>query len=229
MILNVRLRAAAELVPNGARLADIGSDHAYLPIALCLENKIECALASDVNVGPTTSAAVNIAKNGLSGRIQAVCADGLDAAEDFAPSCITILGMGGELIATILKRADWIKRQGITFVLQPMTHAEILSDFLLSNGFRINDERIVCDGGRDDRLYRIMCAEYDGIVRTEAYEERLIGKKNLERADDLTVAYVRRTVRALEAVIDGKTVSGRDARAEKDIVKKLKSYIGENI
>lgn len=229
MTLNVRLRAAADLVPSGARLADIGSDHAYLPIMLCLENRIECALASDVNSGPTAAAVANIAKNGLSERIRAVCADGLDAAEDFAPSCITVLGMGGELIASILKRADWIKRPGITLVLQPMTHAELLSDFLLSNGFRIDDERIVCDGGRDDRLYRIMRAEYDGAVRTESYEERLIGKKNLERADGLTKAYVKRTVRVLESVINGKGGSGRDVQAEKDTVAKLKSYIGDNI
>ena len=60
MVLDVRLGAAADLVPKGARLADIGSDHAYLPIALCLEGKINCALASDINDGPVAAAVANI-------------------------------------------------------------------------------------------------------------------------------------------------------------------------
>ena len=71
------------MVPKGARLADIGSDHAYLPIALCLENKIQNALASDINEGPVAAAVANIQKNGLSDRIIAVRADGLDQTRDF--------------------------------------------------------------------------------------------------------------------------------------------------
>ena len=68
MVLDVRLRAAADLVPRGSRLADIGSDHAYLPIALCLEGKIDRALASDINDGPVAAAVANISKNGLTDR-----------------------------------------------------------------------------------------------------------------------------------------------------------------
>ena len=85
MILDTRLRAAANMVPQGARLADIGSDHAYLPIALCLENKIKYALASDINEGPVAAAVANIHKNGLAHRIEAVRADGLDKTKDFSP------------------------------------------------------------------------------------------------------------------------------------------------
>ena len=160
MILDTRLRAAAEMVPRGARLADIGSDHAYLPIALCLEGKIEYALASDINEGPVASARANIAKNGLASKIEAIRADGLDDARDFAPDCITVLGMGGELIVTILDRAEWVRDERITLVLQPMTHAEILSEYLAANGFAVSDERIVSVGERDDRIYRLIKASY---------------------------------------------------------------------
>ena len=79
MILDVRLGAAAALVPRGARLADIGSDHAYLPISLCLDGKVDCALASDINEGPVAAALSNIKKNRLSEKITAIRADGLDA------------------------------------------------------------------------------------------------------------------------------------------------------
>jgi tRNA (adenine22-N1)-methyltransferase len=149
MQLDVRLGAAAALVPIGARLADIGSDHAYLPIALCLENKIECALASDINEGPVAAAVANIRKNGLGDRIMAVRADGLDKTLDFAPDCITVLGMGGELIVSILDKAPWVKNENITLVLQPMTHPEILRRSLLQNGYSIIDERLA----REEKIY----------------------------------------------------------------------------
>ena len=218
MILNVRLKAAADMVPRGARLADIGSDHAYLPIALCLEDKIECALASDINEGPVAAAVSNISKNGLSDRIRAIRADGLDMARDFDPDCITILGMGGELIVSILDAAPWIKNPKITLVLQPMTHGEILAEYLARNGFEVKDEIIVYDGGRSDRIYRIISAVFDGHARNLSYAEALIGKRNLDRGDSVTRAYVERCIRTLETRIRGKESSGQNADEEKKIV-----------
>ena len=225
MNLDVRLRAAADMVPKGSKLADIGSDHAYLPIALCLENKIECALASDINQGPVQAAVSNIAKNSLSGRIEAVRADGLDSAESFSPDCITVLGMGGELIVYILDKAPWVKNEKITLILQPMTHPEILAEHLAKEGFDIIDERVVCDGGRDDRIYRIIKARFDGKVRILSDAEALIGRINLERLDKTVEAYVNKNIRVLEARISGKGVSGADATDEKKLVCELKGYL----
>ena len=228
MILDTRLRAAADMVPSGARLADIGSDHAYLPIALCLENKIECALASDINEGPVQAAVANIHKNQLGSRIMAVRADGLDKTRDFAPDCITILGMGGELIVSILDKADWVKDEGITLVLQPMTHPEILVKYLAENGFGIIDERIVCDGGRDDRIYRIICAKFDGKVRTLTVGEALVGRINIDRGDEITEAYIKKNIRILDVRIAGKTSVGADAEGEKALVSELQGFLGKD-
>ena len=210
MILDTRLRAAAEMVPRGARLADIGSDHAYLPIALCLEGKIEYALASDINEGPVASARANIAKNGLASKIEAIRADGLDDARDFAPDCITVLGMGGELIVTILDRAEWVRDERITLVLQPMTHAEILSEYLAANGFAVSDERIVSVGERDDRIYRLIKASYDGKRRSIDKAEALVGKINLERGDEVTKRYISRLIAVLNTKIQGKEKANLD-------------------
>lgn len=228
MILDIRLRAAADMVPYGSRLADIGSDHAYLPIALCLENRIEYALASDINEGPVSAAVANIHKNGLDGRIVAVKADGLDKARDFHPDCITVLGMGGELIVSILDKADWVRDEGITLVLQPMTHPEILAKYLAKNGFAVTDETIVCDGGRDDRIYRIICAKYDGKQRELTDGEALVGKLNVERGDGVTRAYIEKNIRVLETRIAGKARSGDGAEKEKRLVDELKSYLERN-
>ena len=225
MILDVRLRAAANMVPRGARLADIGSDHAYLPIALCLENKIDKALASDINEGPVAAAVANIQKNGLGDRILAVRADGLDKTKEFAPDCITVLGMGGELIVSILHKAPWIKDAGITLVLQPMTHPEILAKYLAEQGFAIIDEKIVQDGGRDDRIYRIICAKFDGKRRELTEAEALVGKLNLASGDKAAKAYIERIIRVYEVRIAGKSGAGADATAEIALVKELRSVL----
>lgn len=218
------------MVPAGARLADIGSDHAYLPIALCLENKIQYALASDINEGPVAAAVANIQKNGLSDRIVAVKADGLDKAISFAPDCISVLGMGGELIVSILDKADWVRNEGITLVLQPMTHPEILSNYLAEQGFAIIDETIVRDGMRDDRIYRIISAKFDGKTRNITTGEALIGKINVLRGDEITRAYIKKNIRILETRIVGKSGVGADAEAEKALVAELSRYLdGETV
>ena len=226
MILDIRLRAAADMVPKGARLADIGSDHAYLPIALCLENKIEYALASDINEGPVQAAVANIHKNRLGDRIVAVRADGLDKTRDFDPDCITILGMGGELIVSILDKADWVKDENITLVLQPMTHPEILAKYLAKEGFGVIDERIVRDGTRDDRIYRIISAKFDGKSRNITDGEALVGRINIDRGDEITAAYINRNIRVLETRISGKASVGADAESEKALVSELGSFLG---
>ena len=225
MILDTRLRAAADMVPDGARLADIGSDHAYLPIALCLEGKIEYALASDINEGPVASARANIAKNGLVEKIEAIRADGLDKARDFAPDCITVLGMGGELIVTILERAEWVRDRGITLVLQPMTHAEILAEYLAENGFEVTDERIVSVGERDDRIYRLLKARFDGEKREIGRAESLVGKINLERGDEVTKRYISRIVAVLNTKIQGKEKANIDTSEERTLISELEKYL----
>ncbi len=227
MQLDTRLSAAADLVPRGARLADIGSDHAYLPIKLCLDRKIECALASDINAGPVAAASANIAKNGLYDKIKAIKADGLDKARDFAPNCITILGMGGELIVSILSRAEWVRDEKITLVLQPMTHGEILSVWLAENGFEVLDESIICDGGRDDRIYRLFKARYDGVRREISVADALIGRINLDRGDEATNRYIIRQVKILNTKITGKERSGGDTCAEHRLLSELEKYIKE--
>lgn len=229
MILDVRLRTAADMVPRGARLADIGSDHAYLPIALCLENKIKNALASDINEGPVAAAVTNIHKNGLSDRIVAVRADGLDKTKDFAPDCITVLGMGGELIVSILDKAEWIKNENITLVLQPMTHPEILAKYLAEQGFAVIDERIVRDGMRDDRIYRIISAKFDGKARKISEGGALIGRINIDRGDEITAAYIKKNIRIFETRIAGKSGAGSDAESEKSLVGELESFLKSEV
>ena len=147
--LSLRLSTAASLVRDGAVVADVGTDHAYLPIALCLSGRAERAIASDINEGPILRARAHIAEYGLSERIQTMRCDGLTGLEPYAPTDILILGMGGELIADILRRAPWTKDARVRLVLQPMTHPEVVRRFLCENGYAIVEERLV----HEDKIY----------------------------------------------------------------------------
>lgn len=146
-------------------LADIGTDHAYLPIYLC-ENGIlshprgangYLAIASDINEGPVKRASLHIRTAKMSDKILAVRTDGLSGIEKYSPKDIIIFGMGGELISSILNAAPWICCSDTRLILQPMTHAEKLCQTLKSLGFYIVENMYSEEG---DRIYRTICADY---------------------------------------------------------------------
>lgn len=181
--LGKRLQCAAEQVRAGAFVADVGTDHAYLPIALVLDGTARGGVVTDIHRGPIERAREHIRLYGLEDRLTPICCDGLSDEACRTAEDILILGMGGELIADILARAPWTGQKGIRLILQPMTHAELLRAFLNGHGYSIVEERLA----EEDRIYQILCAEYTGV--TEAYTplELLVGKKNLERRTDPTV------------------------------------------
>ena len=205
--LSKRLAAAAELVREGVFIADVGTDHAYLPIALTLDGRIRGAVASDVNKGPVERARGHVASYGLNKKIEVCLADGLCGIEKYSPEDIFILGMGGELIVAILSRAPWIRERGKRLILQPMTHPEAVRRFLYSAGFEIIDETIV----RDDKIYQIICAEYTGAVASSVTElELMFGSLNLSRGGALLGEYLCHWVDILTERRDGKK-RGADA------------------
>ncbi len=232
MTLNLdnRLSSAASFVRRGARLADIGSDHAYLPIYLAQAGKISAALASDINAGPVESARENIELYGVGDKVEAICADGLSGAEAFAPDDIAILGMGGELIETIIDRAPWVKNKGIRLILQPMTHAESLYTYLCENGFSIVDEGICATSDRrSDRIYRIIVAEFSGEIYTPDTAEAFVGKANILRykstGDVLVARYIKHQIEVFGVRMNGKKYAGLDAAYEEGLISALEGIL----
>lgn len=180
-IADRRLEAAASFARQGARVADIGTDHASLPIYLVGNGIAPSALACDINEGPLRAAKANIASAALSDKIATRLTDGLNGVEDYAPEDIYVLGMGGELIARIVLASHLSKMKGVRLILQPMTHPHDLRADLYDNGYDIVDETLVKDR---DRVYQIIVAEYDGVVRTATPTELWLGKKNIERGGE---------------------------------------------
>ena len=228
LTLSPRLSAAADLVRQNALVADVGTDHAYLPIALCLDGKVRGGVVSDINQGPITRARENITKYGLDDRLCAVRTNGLSGIDIYHPEDIMILGMGGELIATIIGDAPWTKAHDIHLVLQPMTHPEHLRAHLSANGYAITDERIVRE---EDKIYQIILSCYTGKSYTLSEEELLLGKVNIERGGDSLCALADHYISTLSRKVNGMESAGVSATAERTLIDKIHKakHKGESI
>lgn len=196
---------AASFGRTGKRVADIGTDHASLPIYLVGNGLSPFAVACDINKGPLNSAKQNISSASLSDKIEVFLTDGLNGVEAYSPDDIYILGMGGELIWRIIDNSEYAKTPGVRLILQPMTHAHDLRAGLYSNGFNIVDETLVSDR---DRVYHIIVAEFDGVKRIATDVELWLGKKNIKKGGSDLNIIAGVYARALKKKIDGCSNSG---------------------
>ena len=155
--LSMRLERVAAHVPQGARLADIGSDHGYLPVALRLRGVIEAGVAGEVAQTPFAAARRTVRDNGLEASIEVRLADGLAAIEaGDRISAITFCGMGGQTIRDILERGRQYLSGRERLILQPNGDERELREWLAANGYRIVSEELL----REHRFdYEIIVAE----------------------------------------------------------------------
>ena len=156
-MISKRLELVASFVPQGAILLDVGSDHAYLPIELVERGQIEGAIAGEVVDGPYQSALKNVEAHGLKEKIQVRLANGLAAFEEADQvSVITIAGMGGRLIATILEEGLDKLASVERLILQPNNREDDLRIWLQEHGFQIVAESILEEAGK---FYEILVVE----------------------------------------------------------------------
>ena len=196
--LGARLEACAGFVRQGKIPADIGTDHAYLPIYLVREGIVPMAYASDINEEPIISARNNIQKHGLTEKIINFTCDGLKKIPPDKVDDIIIAGMGGDNIATILNGADWLKNAGYRLILQPMSRASRLREYLFTNRFEITEEIAVCEAGR---IYTVVCAQYS--EQEIAYEDYDIYAGCLDCSDPNAAALMRKQAGILLSVAEG--------------------------
>ena len=220
--LDARLGAALVHLRGGV-MADVGTDHAYLPIAALRQGLCDFAVATDIHKGPAEVAAAHLAANGLSEKeARVLLTDGLHGAWDYHPTDICIFGMGGEMIARIIDEAPWVKDTAVRLILQPMTKQETLREYLSQNGFRTISEQLV----KTDRIYTILCAEYDGQVRPLTPLERLMGRDNLVRGGALTRELAQRHIDVLTATREGKLKGvDPDTAREDELLAALNQYL----
>lgn len=173
LILTPRLQAVAALVRPGARLADVGTDHGYLPVRLLLDGTIQTAIAADLREGPLSRARETAERYGVSDRVSFRLSDGLADIGPEEADTIVIAGMGGETIADILAAAPWTKN-GARLLLQPMTSFPDLRGSLQKNGYRIEGETIAREGARLYAILSVRGGEMEPLTPAELW----VGKQS---------------------------------------------------
>lgn len=195
--LTPRLKCVADMAGECEVLADIGTDHAYIPMYMVQNSFAKKAVAGDVADGPVKIAKRNVLQNGLKDKIDVVKAYGLDAAR--GADTIVIAGMGGKLICDILKNSLKVAHSAKRLVLQPMTCAEDVRRFLHANGFAIVKEKLAKE---ENKIYNIMVAENG----TQFYEDSFYyyaGKLLFENNDVLLAEFLHKKAKTLKRRADG--------------------------
>lgn len=174
MELTPRLRAIAEQVPQGARLADIGTDHGYLPVWLLLAGRVEHAIATDLRPGPLERARQTAKRFQVEEQLDFRLCDGLSAVHPEEADTVAIAGMGGETIASILEAAPWTK-EGTLLLLQPMTGFAELRSWLQEHRYRIQGEHIASEGKRLYSIMLVTSGEMPALTPAEQWAGRQSG------------------------------------------------------
>ena len=221
--LDDRLSAVASFVRNGKRVADIGTDHGYL-VAYLVENGIcPSGIAADLRKGPLENARQTVIAQELSDKIELILSDGLQNIPENTCDDIVIAGMGGNLIAEILEKAPWVKNENINIIAQPMTHAEVLRQYFIDNGFAINEEKTATDG---KRYYCIISASFGGdIVKHEA---SYIYTGEIKPVTDTDIKYLQKILNALTKKYDALISANKeDTDNLKVIIDEIRTLLGE--
>ncbi|EJL01444.1 MULTISPECIES: tRNA (adenine(22)-N(1))-methyltransferase TrmK [Pseudomonas] len=191
--LSMRLERVAAHMPAGARLADIGSDHAYLPVALVRRGAISAAVAGEVASTPFHAAERTVSENDLDQQISVRLADGLAAIEpEDGVNVISLCGMGGETIRDILDNGKARLSGRERLVLQPNGGEQPLRQWLMENGYRILCEELL----RENRFYyEIIVAERAGPVVMYTDEELYFGPLQMQARNPAFLAKWQRLLR----------------------------------
>ncbi|SNX54930.1 class I SAM-dependent methyltransferase [Thermoanaerobacterium sp. RBIITD] len=220
MRLSSRLKAIVDMVPPGMKVADIGTDHGYIPVYLSLNGISDYIVATDIKSGSLNKAINEIKKNKLSTKIITRLGSGLKVLNLNEVDIAIIAGMGGILIADILEKdkniASTIKR----FILQPMKASDYLRYYLNKNGYRIIDEDLILE---NEKYYEIIVAEHGHeIINDNIFYE--IGKKLIEKRHPLVKDYIKYKIGKMRRIIDEVSKSHNNISLIENILYKIKKY-----
>ncbi len=197
--LDKRLSAVAGMVRDGAIVADIGTDHAYLAAHLINSGISPHVYACDINSAPLARAQETVTRCGLQDKISLRLSNGLQALPEGCAQDIVIAGMGGELVADIIAGAGWLKNPQVHLILQPMTRPEHLRHWLFTNGYDILKEQGVHIGRH---YYTVMLACYTG-ARAEPDDLLMSVGRLTENTDKDSIDYLKHYIQVLCRILSG--------------------------
>ncbi|MEK4028784.1 tRNA (adenine(22)-N(1))-methyltransferase TrmK [Pseudobacillus sp. FSL P4-0506] len=212
--LSKRLMAVASRIPQQAVIADIGSDHAYLPCYAVKKGLAVKAIAGEVADGPLQAARQQVKEAGLEEKIAVRRGSGLEVIAAGEVDCVTIAGMGGTLITSILEEGKE-KLPGVKrLILQPNLRADHIRKWLLTNGWELIEEEIMEEDGK---IYEILIAEKGDAERPYSSQkelELLTGPMLLQERSDVFLKKWKREAAQLEVVLESLKKAGNQKAAE---------------
>ena len=204
MRLSKRLQTIADFVKKGAVVADIGTDHAHIPIYLIKNNIISKAYACDINIGPLEKAEENIKYFGVQ-NIELRLSNGLEKLKTDEADTVIIAGMGGELIINILEKDRKFFDTEIRFILSPHTKIDEVRRYLFENGFKIIKEDMCIDEGK---FYTVTEAKYIGEPASHTEKELLFGKYLIDNKNPILYKYLEREKKKYTDIIANERLNG---------------------
>lgn len=208
MKLSKRLQMVASLVTNGNRLADIGTDHGYIPIALVQEGICPWAIASDVNKGPLLRAKEHIQENGLTDKIEVRLGNGLESISCGEVDSILIAGMGGPLIVTILEEGKEVRNHVKELVLSPHSDIPRVRAYIMEQGYEIVQENMVKEDGK---YYVAMRAVFTKEPQKWNEVEIAYGKDLLKEKHPVLLEYLTKNMQKIQTILKG--LEGKDGES----------------
>ena len=208
--LTPRLRTVAAMVPQGARVADIGSDHAYVPVELIRSGRAVKVIASDVHAGPVENAKSVVTAANLEDVIEVRLGSGFDVYEMGEVDTAVLAGMGGFLIRDLILEALPLVKSLKCLVLQPMVAIRELRVWLLQNGFEILQEQVAQEG---QKFYEIFSVHYTGqCLETVEFKTAEMGWQMFRAEDEISMNYLAHRIQKTENVIRA-LAQAKDAEA----------------
>ena len=205
MELSKRLTAVAGLVTEGASVADIGTDHGYIPIHLIEQNLSPKVIAMDINKGPLERARIHIAGYGMSDRIETRLSDGLAAVKPKEVEEMIVAGMGGGLVIHILNEDPAKTRSLKELILQPQSELAKVRRYLEEHRFRIVAEDMVEEDGKYYPMMKVIPTEQKGLYAEgvpAAEEELEYGKYLLEKGHPVMGEYLKKELSVNQGVYE---------------------------
>ena len=209
MILTNRLQLIYDIIPKCNTIADIGTDHGYIPIFCVLNGIAKNALAMDVNKGPLERAKINIEKYNVSDKVHTRLSNGLEGLACGEADVIVIAGMGGPLIAEILEKGKNVITDDTTLIIQPMIAPKELREYLYGSGFEITEEYVCREQDKFYNIFKVKKGEFEPTQR-----DLFIGRNLKKNSPEVFNEYVEYKIKVAQKILQGLKKSTADKSRE---------------
>lgn len=228
MEMSARLKLIAGFVTEGYVVADIGTDHGYIPIWLFKAGRVPRGIAMDIGKGPLKRAEENIKLYGYEDKIETRLSDGLKELKENEADSVVIAGMGGSLIVSILENGKSVLDTVKELILSPHTEIQLVRHYLIENGYDIVKEEMVYDMGKYYTVMKAVHTEDKGIKKLYDSDEYnyIYGRLLLKEKSNIFLRYIKNETDKLSVLLENLSKSEGADEKKRQIIKRLEYING---